>query len=125
MLIATHSKCVFAAGVQPIAQYLFVTKRQTMQPQRFFGDDATGSALVARYGTEATPLLADDALEVVYQAACAVDVCPAEATWPALRAAGLAPAAFPPSGPFTRGEAYALAARIARLAPIAAHRTGH
>lgn len=85
--------------------------------QRFFHDDATGPGLVARFGTETTPLQAADALEIVYQAACDLGTCPAAETWSALRAAGLAPASFPPSGPFTRGEAYALAARVARQAP--------
>lgn len=86
--------------------------------QRFFGDAEVGPALVARYGTAAGPLLPSTALSAAYDAACMLGVCPAEPTWSALQRAGLAPAGFVPSGPLDRGEAYALAAGIARQAEV-------
>lgn len=85
--------------------------------QRFFADGAAGPALVARYGTARAPLTAADALAATYDAACLLASCPAEPTWSALQRAGLAPEGFAPSTLLDRGEAYALAAGIARQAP--------
>jgi len=82
---------------------------------RFFGDGDAGPTLVARYGALPKPLRASAALGIAYDAACLVGACPAEPTWEALRSAGVAPAGFAPDGPLDRGQAYALAAGVARL----------
>ena len=83
---------------------------------RFFGNGDAGPALVARYGVSPRPLAASAALGIAYDAACLVGACPAEPTWQALQSAGVAPAGFAPDAPLDRGQAYALAAGVARLA---------
>lgn len=84
--------------------------------QRFFGNGRAGPALVARYGVSTRPLLPAAALSAAYDAACLLDACPAEPTWTALQRAGLAPDGFAPTARLDRGQAYALAAGIARAA---------
>lgn len=83
---------------------------------RFFGNSDAGISLLARYGTSSQRLAPEAALGLAYDAACLVGACPAEPTWNALQAAGVAPAGFAPDGPLDRGQAYALAAGVARLA---------
>lgn len=83
---------------------------------RFFGNANTGPTLVARYGPRTQQLRPADALSIAYDAACLVGACPAEPTWKALQNAGVAPPGFAPDAPLDRGQAYALAAGVARLA---------
>ncbi len=84
--------------------------------QRFFANGRAGPTLVARYGVTAAPLRPAIALSAAYDAACLLGGCPAEPTWAALQRAGLAPRGFAPTAPLDRGQAYALAAGIARMA---------
>ncbi|MEJ2292981.1 MAG: FAD-dependent oxidoreductase, partial [Deinococcales bacterium] len=84
--------------------------------QRFFGNAAVGPALVGRYGVRPVPLRPAIALSASYDAACQLGGCPAEPTWTALQRAGLVPQGFAPDGPLDRGQAYALAAGLARMA---------
>lgn len=60
------------------------------------------------------PLTADVAAAVLREAACLLGTCPEAEGWEALHGSGLAWSAAPPSGPLDRGEAYALAAALAR-----------
>jgi hypothetical protein len=100
---------------RPVTQLSFLYLLSNVA-QRFFGDVDTGPTLVARYGISTAPLRPAIALSAVYDAACRLGACPAEPTWSALQRAGLAPAGFAPSAPLDRGQAYALAAGVARLA---------
>ncbi len=84
--------------------------------QRFFDNGSVGPALVSRYGVRRVPLTPAIALSASYDAACQLGACPAEPTWAALQRAGLAPQGLAPGAPLVRGQAYALAAGIARLA---------
>lgn len=86
---------------------------------RFFGNADAGPTLVARYGTARSALTPGAALSIAYDAACLVGACPAEPTWNALQDAHVAPSGFAPSAPLDRGQAYALAAGVARLAAAA------
>lgn len=85
----------------------------------FFADTAVGAQLV-NTATELAPL--EDplgsavAVELMRQAACALYGCPQEAGWRGLVEAGLA-AGTEPDVALTRGQAYELAAALARLAP--------
>ena len=83
--------------------------------QRFFDDPEAGPALVARYGDADVPLTPAIALGATFDAACLLGSCPAEPTWGALRDAGLAPQGFEPTADLRRGDAYTLAAGVARL----------
>ncbi len=89
--------------------------------QRFFGDGEVGRALVARFGTDDTPLRPEDAYARLHAAACAVGPCPPQADGGALQRAGLLPGALAddlaPNSAMTRGQAYRLAAALAARAP--------
>lgn len=82
--------------------------------QRFLQTRELGIDLVARFEGVNSPLTPELALEITTQAACYLGDCP-ESDWGALQANALAPEGFAPSGTLTRGEAYALAAKLARL----------
>lgn len=84
--------------------------------QRFLSSSSLGQSLVARYPDSAAPLSPAQALAITQDAACQLGYC-VEASWEALKAAGLAPASFAPGAVLTRGEMYALAAGVARLQP--------
>ena len=83
---------------------------------RFLGDLELGKHLVSTYQVGAEPLTPDLALAVTHDAACRLGVC-TERSWSALKARGLAPEDFSPAGTLTRGEMYALGAKLAQLAP--------
>jgi len=100
---------------KPVTQQSFLYLLSNVA-QRFFGDARAGPTLVARYGVSATPLRPAIALSAAYDAACLLGSCPAEPTWAALQSAGVAPAGFAPTAPLDRGQAYTLAAGIARMA---------
>jgi hypothetical protein len=89
--------------------------------RRFFNNDEIGKALVESYPNSGSPLSPALALTITHDAACKAGVC-VDKTWEALIANGLAPESFPPTEPLTRGEMYALAARIAKLSPILSQR---
>ncbi len=88
---------------------------------RFHHQDVNVPRLVALAqsgsgGDGSGALTAEVAVEVAYEAACAVAHCPEAPTWEALVAAGIAPSGAAPSGAFSRAQMYALAAGLARLA---------
>ncbi len=85
---------------------------------RFFGNADAGPTLVGHYGIAHAALTPAAALSIAYDAACLVGACPAEPTWDALQSARVAPPGFAPSAPLDRGQAYALAAGVARLAAV-------
>jgi len=87
--------------------------------QRFHSQPELGRTLVARFSNISGPLSPELALTLTVEAACLLGQC-LTADWQQLRQAGLAPARFPPEGPLTRGEMFALAAGIASLEPLAA-----
>jgi hypothetical protein len=89
--------------------------------QRFFKNDDIGPELVATYPDTTSPLTPDLALTITHDAACKTGLC-VDKTWQALIANGLAPEAFPPTQPLTRGEMYALASRIVDLSPVLSER---
>jgi FAD dependent oxidoreductase len=89
--------------------------------QRFFNNDEIGPELVATYQNSGSPLSPALALTITQDAACRAGVC-VDKTWEALIENGLAPESFPPAEPLTRGEMYALAARIAKLSPVLSQR---
>jgi hypothetical protein len=89
--------------------------------QRFFNNDEIGPELVATYQNSGSPLSGALALTITHDAACKAGVC-VDKTWEALIESGLAPESFPPTEPLTRGEMYALAARIAKLSPVLTQR---
>ena len=62
------------------------------------------------------PLTPDVAAAVMREAACLLTACPDGAGWGALHASGLAWREEPPVGNLDRGQAYALAAALARAA---------
>jgi hypothetical protein len=82
--------------------------------QRFLSNNDFGRTLVARYPDNTSPLTKDQALLITHDAACELGYC-VEKSWAALAAYGLAPQNFPAGEVLTRGEMYALAARIAKL----------
>ncbi len=87
--------------------------------QRFLSSASLGQDLLARYPeavANAAPLSPAQALAITRDAACQLGRC-VGASWDALEAAGLVPAAFAPGPVLTRGEMYALAAGVARLQP--------
>ncbi len=81
--------------------------------RRFLDNDAFGPDLVANFRYSDESLTPEIAARVTAFAACRFDLC-VEATWPMIRAAGLAPPAFAPESNLTRGQMYALAASFAR-----------
>lgn len=83
---------------------------------RFYDEGTLGLALLERFGEPHEPLSSGLALELTASAACRLGHCPDEISWEALRRLELAPPGLPREGTLTRGEAYALAARLARLA---------
>ncbi len=89
--------------------------------QRFFDDQEMGPELVKTYPDSTVPLSPDLALAITHDAACKAGLC-VDNTWGGLIEYGLAPATFPPDEPLTRGEMYALAARIAELSPVLSQR---
>ena len=84
--------------------------------QRFLGNLELGTYLVATYQVGSEPLTPDLALAVTHDAACRLGVC-TERSWSALKARGLVPEDFAPAGTLTRGEMYALGAKLAQLVP--------
>ena len=86
--------------------------------QRFLGDPQLGTYLVSTYQVGSEPLTPDLALAVTHDAACRLSVC-TERSWNALKARGLVPEDFSPAGTLTRGEMYALGAKLAQLVPPA------
>jgi hypothetical protein len=89
--------------------------------QRFFDNQEIGPELVARYSDSTAPLSPDLALTITHDVACKAGVC-VDKTWQALIENKLAPESFPPTKSLTRGEMYALAARIAQLSPVLSQR---
>jgi hypothetical protein len=89
--------------------------------QRFFNNGDIGKELVATYQNSGSPLSSALALTITQDAACRAGVC-VDKTWEAIIESGLAPETFPPEEPLTRGEMYALAARIAKLSPVLTQR---
>jgi hypothetical protein len=89
--------------------------------QRFFNNTEIGPELVATYPDSTSPLTPELALTITHDAACEAGGC-VDKTWDALIANNLAPENFPPTDALTRGEMYALAARIAKLSPVITQR---
>ena len=86
---------------------------------RYFYDDSLGDDLVAlamEWSDLEAPLQAAVAAALIELAACELVSCPPGAGWQGLEAAGLATFTAPTEA-LTRGQAYALAAALARLAP--------
>ena len=83
---------------------------------RFLGDSGAGGDLVSQYAAQVSegPLTSDLALNITRDFACQLGTC-VDRSWNALQQAGLAPVGFPPGRDLTRGEMYALAARLAQL----------
>ncbi len=100
---------------QPISKQGFLYLLSNVA-QRFFGNASAGPDLVARFGLGTGPLEPSLALSATYEAACRLGACPPQSTWAALQRSGLAPKGFAPTTPLDRGQAYALAAGVARLA---------
>ncbi|HEX7039142.1 MAG TPA: FAD-dependent oxidoreductase [Trueperaceae bacterium] len=75
-------------------------------------------AALARAAPDA-PLTPEVAAAVTKAAACLLEFCPPDDGWEALHGSGLAWRADPPPGPLDRGQAYALAAALARVTPLA------
>ncbi len=92
-----------------------VATRFHMRPD--LGQSIVDAAL-ARAAPDA-PLTPDVAASVMRAAACLLDRCPAQDGWEGLHGSGLAWRADPPPGPLDRGQAYALAAALARATPVA------
>ena len=86
--------------------------------QRFWRNQTIGKDLVNAYAYSVSegPLTPDLALRITQDTACRLGLC-LEQDWEALKTYGLAPLSFPPDGTLTRGEMYALAARLAELEP--------
>ncbi len=86
---------------------------------RFFYEPSLGDELVSAAMGQApleAPLRPEVAAELMHLAACRLIGCPAESGWTGLVSAGLAQGGEP-AGTLTRGEAYQLAAALARRAP--------
>jgi FAD dependent oxidoreductase len=101
--------------------YLLSNVAQRFFDNGFFDNAEIGPELVARYSDSTAPLTPDLALTITHDAACLAKVC-VDKKWEALIANGLAPETFPPTHALTRGEMYALAARIAKLSPVLSQR---
>jgi hypothetical protein len=87
---------------------------------RFAFAPEVAHALVAAYGGLRGPADAARVATLQHAAACRLDgPCPDAATPAALAAVGLWPDGVRRAGPLTRGESYALAARLARPDPAA------
>lgn len=87
--------------------------------QRFWRNQTIGKDLVNAYAYSVNegPLTPDLALRITQDTACRLGLCVAQ-DWETLKIYGLAPLNFPPEGTLTRGEMYALAARLANLEPV-------
>ena len=83
--------------------------------QRFWDDHAFARKLVDTYQLGSEPLTPELAKHITEFVACHLDRCFEATGWDALRAHGLAPEDFAPTGQLTRGEVYALAAKLALL----------
>lgn len=87
---------------------------------RFHYQPGTAQAIVdavAEVAPPDAPLTPEAAAQLVGRAACLLGRCLEDDGWEALYAAGLAWRETPPEGPLDQGQAYELAARLAR-API-------
>lgn len=87
--------------------------------ERFYRREGLAQILIDAVGFPEGALTPELALQLSQQAACSLEVtrqCDAS-NWSTWRAEGLAPSRFPPRQNLTRGEAYALAAALARRAP--------
>lgn len=84
--------------------------------KRFLEDAQLGAHLLTTFPNLSGPLTPERALDITVEAVCEVtqNVC-LEPVWRMLERHGLAPEAFSPGEVLTRGEMYALAARIAQL----------
>ena len=83
---------------------------------RFLGDSQLGADLLGQYASVVSEgsLTPELALSITRDFACQLGTC-LDASWDALKASGLAPQSFPPERDLTRGEMYALAARLSEL----------
>jgi hypothetical protein len=98
-------------GAIPIRAHLYALANVS---KRFAFEPTVAYALVGAYAGLRGAADATVVATLQRAAACRLDLpCPEEATVDALAAAGLWPAGVPRQGPLTRGEAYALAQRIA------------
>lgn len=86
--------------------------------KRILGDDSLGRHLLATFPDATGRLTADLALRMTAEALCerTSQAC-GKPSWAALREHGIAPADFPVEGVLTRGEMYALGARLAIVGP--------
>jgi hypothetical protein len=82
--------------------------------QRFLSNYDIGRVLVGRYPDNQGLLTSDAALTITHDMACQLGYC-VEKSWDALSSYGLAPHNFPEDDVLTRGEMYALAARLSAL----------
>src|SRR5690606_11738050 len=80
------------------------------------GQAIVDAAVAAAGGDGSAPLTADVAVATLYRAACLLGPCPPAEDWAGLSRAGLTWTATAPLLPLNRGEGYALAAGLARLA---------
>ncbi len=83
--------------------------------QRFWNDHAFARKLVDTYQLGSEPLTPELAKHITEFVACHLGRCLEATSWDTLRAHGLAPEGFAPAGQLTRGEVYALAAKLAPL----------
>ncbi len=81
--------------------------------ERFFYDEQFGQILVNEFGALDEQLSPERALQITVFMLCELGDC-LEPSWSKLIENGYAPDSFPPQHNLTRGEMYALAARIAR-----------
>ena len=81
--------------------------------ERFLKDDEFGQIIVDEFGALDEPLSEQRALQITVFMLCKLGDC-LEPSWSNLINNGYAPDSFPPKHALTRGEMYALAARIAR-----------
>ena len=91
---------------------------------RFLGNPQLGAELIGQYAAEVSEggLSPELALSITRDFACLLGTC-LEPTWDALKASQLAPPNFPPERNLTRGEMYALAARLTQLSAPATSQT--
>ncbi len=82
--------------------------------KRFHGNETLGQKLTNKYSDMQAMLTPELTLQITHDAVCELGTCP-KLTWDELKKLNIAPKHFPPQKEsFTRGEAYALAAAIAR-----------
>jgi len=86
--------------------------------KRFLDDDSLGPHLLSTFPNAAGPLTSELALWITAEALCerTSQAC-GEPSWSVLQEHGAAPARFPVDGVLTRGEMYALGARLAMVGP--------